>query len=36
MLETAKALGIIILWVKILKDVTMDDQQETKKYLFVS
>jgi hypothetical protein len=35
MLETPKALGIIILSVKILKDVTTDDQQETKKYLFV-
>jgi hypothetical protein len=34
MLETPKALDTIILYkflVKILKDVTMDNQQETKK-----
>ena len=31
MLETPKALGIIILLMKILKDVTTDDQQEIKK-----
>ena len=36
MLETPKALGTIILLVKILKDVTMDNQQETKRYLYVS
>jgi len=31
MLETPKALGIIIFLVKILKDVTMDNQQGTKR-----
>jgi hypothetical protein len=39
MLETPKALGTIIfivLSVKILKDVTMDNQQETNGYLYVS
>jgi len=36
MLETPKALGTIISLVKILKDVTMDNQQGTKRYLFVS
>lgn len=33
MLETPKTLGIIILCVKILKVVTKDNQQETKKIL---
>jgi hypothetical protein len=32
MLETPKALDTIILLVKILMDVTMDNQQETKRY----
>jgi hypothetical protein len=36
MLETPKALGTIILLVKILKDVIMDNQQDTERYLFVS